>query len=316
MKSFCDFKYHISLIYSLCYDNEKSDEKVFFGNSKPLDNEIQKSEGSLHNKFMGKHNYPFLVKVDHGLDFIGDIHACFEELIELLKKLGYKKNSDQLYEHPDGRRLVFLGDIMSRGPYSLESMMVVMRQVKYGLAYMIDSNHGWKIARWLDGRPVSLKHGDEKVEAEFIEYEHQNGQEKTIFLKNEIKNFLLQAPSHIVFSYNKERVVAVHAGIKDEFIGQENNKIKNYCRYGDVTDFNPGGKPIRKEWYLHHKTNELIIWGHDPKPEPLEINNTINIDQGVVFGGKLTAFRYPEKEFVFQQSYSDYANVHDNPIKD
>ncbi|MDF2787959.1 MAG: polynucleotide kinasephosphatase, partial [Neobacillus sp.] len=64
------------------------------------------------------------------------------------------------------------------------------------------------------------------------------------------------------------------------------------------------------------KSSELILWGHDPKPQPLLVNNTLNIDQGVVFGGSLTAYRYPEKQFVSVKAKQDYANVPDNPLKE
>ena len=57
--------------------------------------------------------------------------------------------------------------MMSRGPKSIETMKFFLKHVNEQFTYMIDSNHGWKIARWLDGRKVQLKHGDEKVEEEF-----------------------------------------------------------------------------------------------------------------------------------------------------
>jgi len=182
--------------------------------------------------------------------------------------------------------------------------------------YMIDSNHGWKIARWLDGRKVQLKHGDEKVEEEFIEFERKNGKEKTVQLKKELRDMLINLPSHYILSEKGQpKLVCVHAGIREEFIGKESERIKNFCRYGDVAGVDQQGKPIRRDWYKQYKGDLLVVWGHDPKPEPLMVNNTINIDQGVVFGGKLTAYRYPENEFVFVDAKKDYAGVKDNPLK-
>ena len=49
------------------------------------------------------------------------------------------------------------------------------KHVAAGHAYMIDSNHGWKIARWLEGKNVKMAHGDENVAAEFEEYERKYG---------------------------------------------------------------------------------------------------------------------------------------------
>lgn len=255
------------------------------------------------------------IEVGNGIDIIGDIHACYEEFIELIEKLGYKKNKDDLYLHPQGRKILSLGDIMSRGPESLKTMMFFLNHIENGQAYMTDSNHGWKIARWLDGRKVQLKHGDEKVEEEFIKYEIQFGVVKTNELKQKIKELLMKAPSHYILMENGvDTVVCTHAGIKDEYIGKETPKIKNFCRYGDVEGMDETGKPIRKDWFSHHNNKLLIIWGHDPKPEPFVFNNTINIDQGVVFGGKLTAFRYPEREFIFLDATKDYSDKKSNPL--
>ncbi|MEL3961498.1 metallophosphoesterase [Lysinibacillus endophyticus] len=256
------------------------------------------------------------IEVGKGIDFIGDIHACYDEFIELLDKLGYQLNNG-LYIHPDGRKIVSLGDVMSRGPQSIKCMEFFLNHVNAGLAYMIDSNHGWKIARWLMGRKVKLSHGDENVEEEFREFEKLEGNKETEKLKEEIKELLLNAPSHYIFTVDGEaRVVCTHAGIRDDFIGKENDRIKNFCRYGDVAGMDEKGKPIRKEWYKEHKGDLLIIWGHDPKREPLIVNNTINIDQGVVFGGKLTCYRYPEEEFVFVKAAKNYSGRigEDNPI--
>lgn len=251
----------------------------------------------------------FYIKINNGIDFIGDIHACFDEFLLLLNKLGYKKTKDDLYIHPEGRKIMSVGDISSRGPKSIETFQFFCKHVKHKLAYMTDSNHGWKIARWLDGRKVQLKHGDEKVEEEFIAFEHKYGSKKCAQLKKECKDLLLNAPSHYILLYkDRPTIVCTHAGIKDDYIGKDSSKIRDFCRYGDVAGMDENGKPIRRNWYENRKGDLIIIWGHDPKKEPLIVNNTINIDQGAVFGGKLTAYRYPEKEFVFVDSFQDYSD--------
>lgn len=126
----------------------------------------------------------------------------------------------------------------------------------------------------------------------------------------------MNVPSHYILTLNGEKkVVCVHAGIREKYIGTESEKIKSFCRYGDVAGMDEKGKPIRRDWFNHYKGELLVVWGHDPKEEPLIVNNTINIDQGVVFGGKLTAYRYPENEFVFVHAKQDYSGVSDNPLK-
>ncbi|MET0785987.1 MAG: polynucleotide kinase-phosphatase [Paenisporosarcina sp.] len=255
--------------------------------------------------------------IQHGIDIIGDIHGCYDEMITLLEKLGYQKGENGLYLHPDGRKFVSIGDVMSRGPQSLKTMLFFYEHVQQQVAYMIDSNHGWKIARWLDGRDVTMNHGDEKVAEEFIAYEAENGTVKTQETKQALKEFLFQAPSHYVFTKNGvQTLICAHAGIKDDMIGKESDAVSDFCRFGDTDSQDEKGKPVRKDWTVNHKKSSLVVWGHDPKPRPLVINNTINIDQGVVFGGALSAFRYPEEVFVSVQAKQDYSGAKDNPLEE
>ncbi|MBD1371830.1 polynucleotide kinase-phosphatase [Hazenella sp. IB182357] len=258
---------------------------------------------------------PLWVDCGAGVDFIGDIHGCYDELIQLLKQLGYRLNDAGLYIHPTGRKFVSLGDIMSRGPKSLETISFIYQHVKAGLAYMIDSNHGWKIARWLNGNQVKLAHGDERVAEEFNQFEQEYGPEKTERWKEEIKAFLIEAPAHLVFQQDGiKQVVAVHAGIRDRYIGKQSKRIADFCRYGDVSAVDEHGKPTRDDWFVQHQSAELIVWGHDPQPYPMMVNRTINIDQGVVFGGALTAFRFPEKNFVSVKSMQPFTMEENNPL--
>ena len=206
---------------------------------------------------------------------------------------------------------------MSRGPRSIETLQFFQKHVTAGLAYMIDSNHGWKIARWLDGKNVKLAHGDENVKAEFDEYESKFGKDETERLKEQIKELLLEAKSHYIIQKNGVNVaVAVHAGIKDHYIGKQSPRISDFCRYGDTDGLDETGKPVRKDWSIAHQSSELILWGHDPRTQPLLVNNTLNIDQGVVFGGNLTAYCFPERKLVSVKAKVDYANVPDNPLKE
>lgn len=258
---------------------------------------------------------PLEADIGQGIDLIGDIHGCFSEFLKLLTKLGYQENHEGLYKHPEGRKIVSVGDVMSRGPESIKTMQFFDQHIKAGLAYMIDSNHGWKIARWLDGRDVVLSHGDEKVEEEFVRFEKEKGSDEASELKQQLKELLLNSPSHLVFKKNGVPVlVCAHAGIKDQFIGKESESVSDFCRFGDTGGFDANGKPIRNDWTISHANRLLIVWGHDPKPKPLMINNTINIDQGAVFGGELTAYRFPEREFAFIKAEQDYSGTHDNPL--
>ncbi|WP_342564449.1 polynucleotide kinase-phosphatase [Paenibacillus sp. FSL R7-0345] len=258
---------------------------------------------------------PLLADIGTGIDVIGDIHGCYDEMLELLGELGYAAGEDGLYRHPDGRTLVSVGDVMSRGPRSLDTMIFWKRHCDAGIARMTDSNHGWKIARYLSGRNVTLSHGDENIAAELGLLAKEAGMEATAALKEELKQFLLSAPSHLVMCRDGvRRLVITHAGIRDEYIGRQSRRIQDFCRYGDTDGMDAIGTPVRKEWYTGHESGELIIWGHDPRPYPAVVMNTINIDQGVVFGGSLTAYRYPEQDFVSVKAHRDYAEDADSPL--
>ncbi len=62
------------------------------------------------------------------------------------------------------------------------------------------------------------------------------------------------------------------------------------------------GTPVRRDWAKHHKGDTWIVYGHTPVKQPRFINRTVNIDTGCVFGGVLTALRYPEMETIEVQS--------------
>ncbi len=266
------------------------------------------TEVEVDNGTFVRSSNPLVKEVGAGLDFIGDIHGCYDEFLELLNNLGYSQNEEGLYVHPDGRKLVSVGDILGRGPKSLACIYFFMSHMEKDLTYMLDSNHGWKIARWLMGRNVELTHGDEFVATEFEHHEREQGKEASGRLKEQVKKFLLAAPSNLVFQkHGVNVIVATHAGIRDCYIGKQSKRISDFCRYGDTAGLDDSGKPLRKNWYVFHQSGELIVWGHDPSPLPMIVNNTINIDQGVVFGGRLTAYRYPEKTFLSVGAQKDYA---------
>ncbi|NGQ97399.1 biotin transporter BioY [Brevibacillus sp. SYP-B805] len=258
---------------------------------------------------MGNRLRSNIMAADKGVDIIGDVHACHEEFLEILTLLGYVCGADGLYRHPEGRLLLSLGDITSRGPQSIKMLDFFLRHIAAGLAEMVDSNHGWKIARWLDGRKVTLAHGDEKVEEEFRRYEAEVGRKEAHELREKCREMLFASPSHMLLKLEgRTEAVAVHAGIRDEYIGKESPAIRNFCRYGDVAGIGADGRPIRKDWTEERKrSHPLIVWGHDPRPEPERKNGAINIDQGCVFGGCLTAYRFPEDKLVSVPARKNYA---------
>ena len=239
---------------------------------------------------------------EHGpFDIIGDIHGCFDELVELLGVLGYQISTqaegDPLVQHREGRRAVFVGDFVDRGPKVAEVLRLVMAMERTGLAICVPGNHDVKLVRALQGRNVQRTHG-------LAESMSQLEKESAEF-KAEIITFLDGLVSHYVLDAG--RLVVAHAGMKSELQGRASGRVREFALYGETTgETDDFGLPIRVDWAEAYRGNATVVYGHTPLAEPEWVNRTINIDTGCVFGGKLTALRYPEKELVSVPAHQTY----------
>jgi polynucleotide kinase-phosphatase len=222
------------------------------------------------------------------LDIIGDIHGCYDELVTLLGKLGYVNNAET-WAHPEGRKAVFAGDLVDRGPKTPEVLKLVMAMTAAGTAYCVPGNHDVKLMRWLNGKNVQAKHGLEKSIEQLSTETHE--------FKNKVSKFIDDLVSHYVFDYGK--LVVAHAGLKESMQGRGSGAVREFCLYGDTTgEIDEFGLPVRLNWAAEYTGKAMVVYGHTPVPLAQWLNNTIDIDTGCVFGGSLTALRYPERELV------------------
>ena len=224
-------------------------------------------------------------------DLIGDIHGCFDELALLMAKLGYVIEGREPYRvsHPEGRKLVFVGDLVDRGPKTPEVLRIVMDMVKDGVAFCVAGNHDEKLKKALQGRDVKVNHG---LAESLEQMSHESGE-----FKRDVIDFLDGLISHYVFDGGKLGVS--HAGLKEHYIGRGSPRIRSFCMFGETTgETDEFGLPVRYNWAQDYRGQTMLVYGHTPVPEPEWLNRTINIDTGCVFGGKLTALRYPEKDIV------------------
>jgi protein phosphatase len=238
-------------------------------------------------------------KQDSGpFDIIGDVHGCCDELEELLHTLGYARNDGAAWSHPAGRKTIFVGDLVDRGPRIVDTLKTVMAMAQAGTALCVPGNHDVKLKRKLEGRDVKISHGLDRSLAEL--------DQQTSEFRAEVQRFLDGLVSHYVFDAG--RLVVAHAGMKEEMQGRGSAKVREFALFGETTgETDEFGLPIRHNWSSEYRGRANVVYGHTPVPEPEWLNRTINIDTGCVFGGRLTALRWPEKELVSVPARATYA---------
>ncbi|HEX5190323.1 MAG TPA: polynucleotide kinase-phosphatase [Streptosporangiaceae bacterium] len=227
-------------------------------------------------------------------DVIGDIHGCRSELETLLADLGYELTRDEAERaagarHPAGRRAVFVGDLVDRGPDTPGVLRLVMGMVSGGDALCVPGNHENKLLRALRGRKVQVTHGLAESLAQLEAEPAEFVAEVTSFLDGLISHYLLDGG----------RLVVSHAGLPERFQGRASGRVRSFCLYGDTTgETDEFGLPVRYPWANDYRGSAMVLYGHTPVPTAEWVNGTMCLDTGCVFGGSLTALRYPERELV------------------
>ena len=221
-------------------------------------------------------------------DVIGDVHGCHDEIVALLGELGYTVGTDAAgaphVTPPDGRRAVFVGDLVDRGPDSPAVLELVMGMAAAGTAICVPGNHDIKLVRKLKGRDVQLTHGLAET------LEQLEGRPPAF--RDAARDFLDGLVSHVVL--DDGRLVVAHAGMRESYQGRSSGRVREFALFGETTgETDRFGLPVRVQWAADYRGEASVVYGHTPVPEPEWLNRTINVDTGCVFGGKLTALRWP-----------------------
>ncbi|HEY7199878.1 MAG TPA: polynucleotide kinase-phosphatase [Candidatus Dormibacteraeota bacterium] len=237
---------------------------------------------------------------EHGpFDVIGDVHGCLPELLDLLAALGYAVEADDRgtrVRPPEGRRAIFVGDLVDRGPDTPGVLRLVMRMVEDGAALCVAGNHDARLLRALQGRNVKLTHGLELTLRQ-LEADPELREPARAFLDGLISHYVLDGG----------RLVVAHAGLTEELQGRTSGRVREFAMYGDTTgETDELGLPVRLDWAAEYRGRAMVVYGHVAVAEARWLNNTVNIDTGCAFGGSLTALRYPEREVVSVPARASY----------
>ncbi|MFO0905078.1 MAG: polynucleotide kinase-phosphatase [Pirellulales bacterium] len=249
-------------------------------------------------------------------DIIGDVHGCATELETLLAQLGYAAEelslaSDasavertwgtRVYRHPAGRKAVFLGDLVDRGPRVLDVLRIVRNMQLAGAALCVPGNHDMKLLKKLRGRDVQVTHGLQQTLAELAALPD----DVRPAFEADLAQFLDRLVSHYVLDGG--RLVVAHAGLRAEMHGRGSKRVRDFALYGETTgETDEFGLPVRYNWAAEYRGSAAVVYGHTPTPFPEWLNGTVNVDTGCVFGGALTALRWPEREFASTPAVEKY----------
>jgi protein phosphatase len=235
-------------------------------------------------------------------DLIGDPHGCREELEDLLKRLGWSvtwsgsgSNRRPSLTHPEGRKLVILGDMVDRGPYSLDCLLIAESVVVSGVGYAVMGNHDDRLLRWMQGQRVDQKYGFAKTLSEF------EGLDKAVL--GRLRAFLESLPSHLVFDGGD--LVVAHAGLSNGMALGMSARVERFAIFGPMTN-NDAGENVRIDWAAEYAGDATVVYGHLSQETAIWRSGTICIDTACVFGGELTALRWPERDLVSVPARMEY----------
>lgn len=239
-----------------------------------------------------------------GVDIVGDLHGCMDELLVLLDQAGY-----QIRQSPDGaryriyhseRRLLFLvGDITDRGPHNLDALRFVRDLVASGAGSCVVGNHDDKLIRAILGRPVMHGNG---LGGTLEELEAASPEERVELLK-----MLQGLPTQILLQRPDDReVIIVHGAAPEhhQLLPQKSSYERAIYAY-------PGGEKKdggirRRDWAADYQGERVVVHGHEPQPRRLVKNRVYNLDTGCVFGGRMTLFQLDKDSFLEQKAFHTY----------
>lgn len=216
------------------------------------------------------------------LDVVGDVHGCFYELVELVEALGYVKGDDELYRHPEGRTMAFVGDITDRGWANSMALQFVLNHWEAGEVLWCMGNHDNKLFRWMKGNPVRVAYGLQRTVQELQHWPFDRP-------KEELGQYLLDNVPTLIEADNG-RLLIVHA----------------YPGLGKERFYGPLDQHGRISWWKNYKGPDFVIFGHYWLNDPTVHEHYCCVDTSCVKGETLAAIRWPEREIVQVEAHHEY----------
>jgi protein phosphatase len=251
-------------------------------------------------------------------DVVGDVHGCREELEALMRALGWRHDAQDGWSHPEGRLLVFVGDLVDRGPDSLGTLRLVAALVRGERALLVRGNHDDKIRRLLRGNDVKV---DAHAATTVAELDALDAEARAQLLED-VLPMLEQAPYWALLAPQEPGgwgVVVAHAAWRPQVAQSTPDYARFFCLYGPTTGkTGEDGYPERIDWRAAYPADgPLCVVGHTPYLGPIvRHGQTLCLDTACVFGGQLTALRWPEQTFVqipAQRAYATHGAIGATP---
>ena len=205
---------------------------------------------------------------------VGDIHGCYDELMELLEKIGIG----------DDDRVFSVGDLITKGPKNKEVMDLFMTDARFS---SVIGNHDLALRRKWNGEEIELKVAQKETHKEL------KGEKDSYVTFFNRMPFMIDLGTHLV----------VHAGVRPN--------VELYSQTtGDMTLIRTLGANAESDegtpWYHVYHGEKTILFGHWPAPEPRRGRKAIGLDTGCVYGYNLTAYIIEEDEFVTVKAKKKY----------
>ena len=205
---------------------------------------------------------------------VGDIHGCYDELMELLEKIGIG----------DDDRVFSVGDLITKGPKNKEVLDLFMTDARFSA---VIGNHDLALRRKWNGEEIELKPAQKETHKEL------KGEKDAYVTFFNRMPFMIDLGTHLV----------VHAGVRPnvELYSQTTSDMTLIRTLGANPE-NDEGTP----WYHVYHGEKIILFGHWPAPEPRRGRKAIGLDTGCVYGYNLTAYIIEEDEFVTVKAKKAY----------